>query len=79
MFTRPEYGRLVAGAGLGAGQGAGLGRQLDLLQFSRELRASVSCLTAVPDQFYDLDILGSNKAVRELSDRVEDIIDIVRN
>ena len=75
MFTRPEYGRLVAGAGLGAG----LGRQLDLLQFSRELRASVSCLTAVPEQFYDLDILGSSRAVRQLSDRVEDIIDIVRN
>ena len=71
MFTRPEYGRLVAGAGLG--------RQLDLLQFSRELRASVSCLTAVPAQFYELDILGSSTAVRELSDRVEDIIDIVRN
>ena len=49
------------------------------MNFKKELKSSVSCLTSVPDQFYDLDIIGTNKAVKVLDDKIQDIIDIVQN
>ena len=61
------------------GELSGMNRELATVNFKKELKSSVSCLTSVPDQFYDLDIIGTNKAVKVLDDKIQDIIDIVQN
>ena len=43
------------------------------------MKKSVSCLTSVPDQFHDLDIIATKKAVKLLDDRIEDLLDILRD
>ena len=50
-----------------------------MVRFTREIKKSVSCLTSVPTQFYDLDIIGSRKAVKLLHDRIDDLIQTVSN
>ena len=74
VVSRQEFSPLLAGAGL-----AGVEKELLLIKFSAQLKGSVSCLTAVPSQFYDLDILGTKKAAKTLGDRLEDIIDAIKS
>ena len=52
-------------------------RRLTILRLSREMKKSLSCLTSVPDQFRDLDITATKKAVKLLDDRIEDLLDIL--
>ena len=49
------------------------------MEFKKEVKASLSCLTSVPEQFYDLDIVGTKKAVKVLNDRIEDLIETLSN
>ena len=74
VITKPEFSPLWSGASLG-----GVEKELLLVRFSSQLKESVSCLTKVPDQFYNLDILGTKKAAKALEDRLEDIIDSVKS
>ena len=54
-------------------------RKILLVEFKKEVKASLSCLTSVPEQFYDLDIVGTKKAVKVLNDRIEDLIETLSN
>ena len=72
VVSKPEFSPLLFGAELG-----GVEKELLLIDFSSQLRGSVSCLTEVPPQFYDLDILRTKKAAKTLGDRLEDIIDAI--
>ena len=71
--SQPEFSPLLAGE-LG-----GVEKELLLVRFSSQIKESVSCLTAVPGQFFDLDILGTKKAAQALRDSLEDIVDSVRS
>jgi len=73
VLRKPEFISLMNG------ELSGMNRELATVNFKKELKSSVSCLTSVPDQFYDLDIIGTNKAVKVLDDKIQDIIDIVQN
>ena len=74
VISKPEFSPLWSGASHG-----GVEKELLLVSFSSQLKESVSCLTKVPDQFFDLDILGTKKAAQALKDRLEDIIDSVKS
>ena len=50
-----------------------------MVEFKKEVKSSLACLTSVPRQFYDLDIVQTKKAVKILNDRIEDLIEIVSN
>ena len=50
-----------------------------MIRFSKEVKASVSCLTTYPDQFYDLSIIETKRAAKVLSDSIADLIDSVSN
>ena len=56
-----------------------LQRKILLVELRKEVKASLSCLTSVPDQFYDLDIVETRKAVKVLNDRIEDLIETISN
>ena len=72
VLCKQEFSPLLSGAPL-----EGVEKELLLIDFSSQLRGSVSCLTEVPPQFYDLDILRTKKAAKTLGDRLEDIIDAI--
>ena len=72
--SKPEFSPLLAGGPLG-----GVEKELLLVRFSSQIKDSVSCLTEVPGQFFDLDILGTKKAAQALRDSLEDIVDSVRS
>ena len=70
VVSKSEFSPLLSGAPL-----LELERKLLLVRFKGELKESVSCLTTVPPQFYDLDSLATSKAVNVLKDSLEDLID----
>ena len=54
-------------------------RKILLVEFRKEVKACLSCLSSVPSQFYDLDIVLTKKAVKVLNDRLEDLFETVSN
>ena len=76
VLLRDKFSPLLSGA---PGTLTGLQRKILLVEFKKEVKASLSCLTSVPDQFYDLDIVQTKKAVKVLNDRIEDLIETVSN
>jgi len=56
----------------------GLRDRLRMSRFFYEAKESVSCLTSTPSQFLDLEILESPDQGRILSDRMEDLLSIIR-
>ena len=57
--------------------GRGGEREVERLRY--KLEASVACLTAVPAQFPDLDILTTGLEAKRLEDRLGDLVDIVES
>ena len=67
------------GPGPGPGTLGEVQRRILVVEFKKEVKSSLACLTSVPHQFYDLDIVQTKKAVKILNDRIEDLIEIVSN
>ena len=74
VLRRPEFSLILSGDSHLLDR---MERRLTILRLSREMKKSLSCLTSLPDQFRDLDITDTKKAVKLLDDRIEDILDIL--
>ena len=57
----------------------GQGGKREVERFRYKLEASVACLTEVPDEFPDLDILTTGLEGKRLKDRLGDLVDIVKS
>ena len=57
----------------------GQGGKRKVERFRYKLEASVACLTAVPAEFPDLDILTTGIEAKRLKDRLGDLVDIVKS
>ena len=74
VLCKQEFSPLLSGAPL-----EGVEKELLLIELSSQLKESVSCLTEVPKQFFDLDTLGTKKAAKSLKDSLEDIVDAIKS